>query len=593
MLFRSIVLAYSDQGNLSPPSLQPLNQSRNDKSAKSHSCSHDHDEFRFKKQSPPTFDGDCRKWPEFRAIWSKYASTEYRSNEQRAWALRQCLKGKALELVSAVVISHHRAYDLMWAKLTDEYSDISLSIQATYGTLATLKKVEDGDLRSLVRFVNCVEGCYSQLGEVGQLTAITMTHIDELTDLLPLQLQLSWNEIFNQLEITDKIHPFSRFMVFLEEKRSGAKRLADRQEQQKLISTSKSSYAKKKSVFHTECDGNEPQTSSVNSEPCYQSSSEPVSSVPSSQPASESKPVAISCVMHQDSKHETSACREFLSLTIDEKYKMLKSQGLCFRCLGNHMIRRCQSKLVCQHCKLRSHHSCLCRKKASEGKSAQAHVTDTNVNIACNSNSRVGIGDSIFAVQKAQVLGRDCQAMLFFDNGASTTFITQKAAKKYGDKVTGNAKLDITTLGGTETNVPSLIYEIEFLTSDGSAVLVQAYGMEALTGPVSKFDTTVVQKLFSQLDVSILQMTSSDIDPLVGIDNLGIHPEEVVYTAGTNLKIKRSPFGSVLMGSHPELKMEPIKSSLIGCHCTVVECYITQAEAFRFVEGEQIGRAHV
>ena len=96
----------------------------------------------------------------------------------------------------------------MWAKLTDEYSDISLSIQATYGTLATLKKVEDGDLRSLVRFVNCVEGCYSQLGEVGQLTAITMTHIDELTDLLPLQLQLSWNEIFNQLETTDKIHPF-------------------------------------------------------------------------------------------------------------------------------------------------------------------------------------------------------------------------------------------------------------------------------------------------------------------------------------------------------------------------------------------------
>ena len=79
----------------------------------------------------------------------------------------------------------------MWAKLTDEYSDISLSIQATYGTLATLKKVEDGDLRSLVRFVNSVEGCYSQLGEVGQLTAITMTHIDELTDLLPLQLQLS------------------------------------------------------------------------------------------------------------------------------------------------------------------------------------------------------------------------------------------------------------------------------------------------------------------------------------------------------------------------------------------------------------------
>ena len=60
-------------------------------------------------------------------------------------------------------------------------------------------------------------------------------------------------------------------------------------------------------------------------------------------------------------------------------------------------------------------------------------------------------------------------------------------------------------------------------------------------------------------------------------------------SAGEDLLIKGSPFGYVLQGFHPEMRVDPVVSDYIGSHCAVrkgtcsVKSFHTQAD--------EIGRA--
>ena len=614
----SIVLSYSKCATTAP-GLQALNHSSTNGVSSNDSRSRYEENFRFKKQSPPVFNGDRRKWPEFRAIWSKYASSEYRTSEERAWALRQSLQGRALECIRPVVITRPDAYELMWCKLEDEYSDVSLSVQAIYGDLDNLKMVTEGDMKGLIAFINGVEMCYSSLAEVGQLSAITMTHIDQLSDRLPLTMQKEWTRIFEQLSLGEQIHPFPQFMIYLEAERKSCKRLAARQEQKDRSMSRGNAVRKKGSVFQVTTGDSEllepdpphyciddcsvfnvtsaessahdlPRANDSDSSchmasakgSAFDNSSDKRSAYHVGEGQSFSAGAQASCMIHSSSKHKTHECKEYLSLSNDDRYKLLKANRACFKCLGNHMRRRCNSSESCKHCKLKSHHYTLCRNNQTQ--SVNTNVTNASINHAGV------VGQSIFPVQHAPVVGvKDGLATLFFDSGSTTTFITNNAAKEWKAKAIDTAFISITAMGGHQIETDAPVYELELNTENGSTVVIAAYGVDVLTGRIAKFDLQSVQKLFPHRDVTQLQRKSSVVDLLVGMDNFGIHPEEVVDQAGKNLKIKRSPFGLVLMGHHPSLRTEYIESQFIGCHCVEVQCNLSRTEAFKFIEGEELG----
>jgi len=76
------------------------------------------------------------------------------------------------------------------------------------------------DHRALVQFVDEIEQCYnSQLAEMGQTSAITMLHIDELLDKLPNSIKEQWCEIYESLNVERKVHPLPSFMGFMEDGR--------------------------------------------------------------------------------------------------------------------------------------------------------------------------------------------------------------------------------------------------------------------------------------------------------------------------------------------------------------------------------------
>lgn len=131
-------------------------------------------------------------------------------------------------------------------------------------------------------------------------------------------------------------------------------------------------------------------------------------------------------------------------------------------------------------------------------------------------------------------------ATLFFDSGANSSFITRKAAHRLKSRMVGPVTLDLTTMGGVETEVKTQIYEVELVTVDFSVVVVSAYCMDYITGPVSSLDLGALTRLFPGFDVSILQRRSNNVDLLLGMDLEGLHPANVLAEYGPNLRVRSS-----------------------------------------------------
>lgn len=503
-------------------------------------------ESRFKKPPAPTFDGNRRQWAEFRAIWSIYANSACTTDEDRAWALKQCLKGQALAHVAAIYVNQVNAYQRMWYRLESIYSDIGMSVQYAFEGLKRLKAVKDDDLKGFISLVNAVEQCYSQLGEVGQLSAVTMTHIDDLGELLPLSTRKEWMRRYRDLAEEEKIHPFSPFMLFLESEREITIRLSERQ-------TGKRENYREQS--HT------PKRSAQ-------------TNVSATKPAGGSQ-----CVVHNSpgTKHTTDKCRDFLAKTNSERKAALARQKACFRCFKNHMRKDCTANDPCTTCGLNNHHVLLCN-QANKTKSSSTHdssQTQTGVTVeqaegvVCHANNTAS-NTVLFPIMRAKAVALNQHANLFFDSGSNTSYITHESAKRLKATKLGLVTLNITAVGKVETVYQTTQYKVRLVTDNQSIADIIAYGLPEITGPVASLDMNVVQKLFPCYpNPTELQRTVSKVDLLVGNDYYGHHPKTEIDRSGPHLSIMEGTFGRCLTGTHAQLReATTVVSNIVGCSIT-------------------------
>ena len=58
----------------------------------------------------------------------------------------------------------------------------------------------------------------------------------------------------------------------------------------------------------------------------------------------------VSCLLHDNSKHNLSDCHKFAKLPHSEKINLLKKNRCCFKCFGNHMKSNCSVSVKCDRC---------------------------------------------------------------------------------------------------------------------------------------------------------------------------------------------------------------------------------------------------
>jgi hypothetical protein len=122
---------------------------------------------------------------------------------QLVYQFKQSLSGEARERVSAIFSTQARPLDHMFEVLESIYSDVGSSVQYSLSQLNSLDSVKEGDYRGLIRLVTAVEKCYSQLAEVDQLSAVNLSHVDDITDRLPTSITSLWMNHYQSMSVNE------------------------------------------------------------------------------------------------------------------------------------------------------------------------------------------------------------------------------------------------------------------------------------------------------------------------------------------------------------------------------------------------------
>ncbi|VDI37805.1 Hypothetical predicted protein [Mytilus galloprovincialis] len=70
------------------------------------------------------------------------------------------------------------------------------------------------------------------------------------------------------------------------------------------------------------------------------------------------KPIKLKCAIHK-TNHSLNDCRSFLSKSIEDRRKIIKENGICFKCINSkdHLSRNCPENVQCKECDSSTHSS--------------------------------------------------------------------------------------------------------------------------------------------------------------------------------------------------------------------------------------------
>ncbi|CAB4027430.1 Hypothetical predicted protein [Paramuricea clavata] len=160
---------------------------------------------------------------------------------------------------------------------------------------------------------------------------------------------------------------------------------------------------------------------------------------------------------------------------------------------------------------------------------------------------------ALYPIHQATISDSGKKVSVFCDGGSNASYITHRAAERIKARKVKKLSLDVTTMGNVEKTYNTWQYEFPINTSAGKKVTITAFGIERITGQVSKLDPEVLVKLFPEYDPETLQRKSTHVDVLLGCDYFGLHPKQEEARCGDNLSIMNGALGICLQGAHPDL----------------------------------------
>ena len=506
----------------------------------------------------PDFHGDRKQWPEFKAMFKHLAESSMRSQQALAYELKRHVKAPADVLIQSVYSTRPGAYEKMWRKLGEVYDDPGASVSAALSSLHNLRRPSE-DFKSLVGFINDIEAVHAQLEELEQIQCVSVRDVDTINNLLPMAVKMEWNRSYNELGAVEKLQPFSKYMEFLEKERAAMIRTSEHSPLQRTRRTTM--------IGTTE--------------------------------------QAFQCYVHKAMGHSTLNCRMFRRMTTQEKFDFCRKEKLCFRCLTQHKRDEC-TEGPCSKCG-KSHNPIMCpRNPVSEPNEAAPAVHDSlpeEVNARGYACASRAAPLAILPIAKVNVKAdTKSPALALLDSGSDASYVTFQFANKAGLKPLRKLKLSVTTMGNVATSIPTSLFKVPLVSTEGEVTHIEAFGIKEITGQVSRLDEQVVSRLFPCHDPKALQRHKAEVDILIGCDNFGLHPKRELAKAGKNLSLMAGKLGLCLQGAHESLTEKTQLSSFLVK--TIHEEHIVETRAHllqrsvclksktdQFIEGEELGTA--
>ena len=471
--------------------------------------------FKPKKIEFPKFGGSIRAYNTFRRDFRMIVEDSgCFSEDQMSLLLRnECLQGAPKNLV-------HNIYEYaeIWEKLNESYDDEAQVVQLITQQITSFREIPEDDMDGFVNFVEMIEKAFYDL-QAYQST-------DVLSNPVTVQTILEKCPNWAQQHLTREmsVNKISRSKEFkfirqgLTQLKTQARRLSKLNEKKKPKSDGKKGGRGAVNVVDSQTD-----VESVSMYASSSSSSAPprnaagAASRPNSSSTNGWKCYVPSCTYKP--KHMLGECRAYKKLDVNARGKIVKERKLCVICHGaNHDASNCTKKQIWRPCDVGG---------CGKWHSRLLHgATVHGLVLAIPGGGAVDdIGGVVLLVQQVPVHNsRPCTT--FWDHGSTTALITYKYAEE--NHLKGEScRFELSGVGDNKETFNTKLFSVPLVAKDGTVHNISAFGIEKITSPSINSSMAEAVKQFDGLEEEDVDMSSEEVDLLVGMGNVSIMPTKI------------------------------------------------------------------
>ena len=413
--------------------------------------------------------------------------------------------------------------------------------------------IADGDYKGLLSYSVILENNYNRLKSINLEHEVSNTSaMSAILKKFPRTVAEKWNENLSIKSVVEKAKPFPLFIKWLESQKEIWERMAASDVGKKCGASNASRFGG--SYFVDDAGERDKRCFSCGEEGHLRRN------CPKKRGNEDNKKTRRTpkvkkfwCALHKgdpSKKCYSDSCQELRRMDPAERIKLLKENGDCVHCVGDHKSVDCRRKeRVCGGNK--EDRGCSKSHNAHELFCLQAKIFSVQ-SMGVEDDSE-GVVLSIMQVKGAR---KGVVASVFWDLGCTSNFVRDDFAKLCGFK--GRKEdLSVTTLGGVVSDMSVITYKCSLRDVNGNLEFFEAYGMDTITGTLSKISPSRIRKLFPHVsDESIRSLLRGDcVDVLIGISHPSWHPERVEKAkGGGDFWLYRGKFGACVGGRYQGMK---------------------------------------
>ena len=520
----------------------------------------------------PYFKGDEKSSPFLKySIWRKQWEIHIQSYEEN---YRATLLGTHLDDAARnQIVGWENDYPKAMSRLDVFYGNPSKVVTCVMKEVNSQSVIVDGDYKSLLSYSVVLENNFTRLTNLPESSEHEMSNTSQMSAILqkfPRSVEEKWNEYLSQQSSSVKVRPFPELVVWMASQREIWERMSVTQ-----------TVKKGAKCMHVGSAGDE-QTPTIKK--CYNCDEEghikrfckkekkKPDKEKQSRDRERKKPRVKKhwCAYHKEdpSRLCTSlACQDVRKAEPNERVRLLKENGDCPHCIGDHKPAECKQKSrICGGGKdLRG---CAVGHNLHELFCVQAKCFAIFSTYSVSAEGEESPEGVLLQIMNVKSHRKGKEASVFWDGGSTSDFVREGYAKAMG--FTGKIEhLCVTTLGGVVKDITVTTYSCSLRDTDNKLEEFEAYGLESITGVLTHISPTTIKKLFPNLSSKTIDLLirGKIVDFLLGLKRPSWQPERAERAKGKgDLWIYRGKFGQCLGGRHPEI-VEGTRHS--DCHFTV------------------------
>lgn len=508
--------------------------------------------FHLPVKEPPIFSGNPFEYPAFITAFDAIITANVPADRDRLFFLEKFTSGKANDSVKGFLAAgSETAYKEARKLLDQRYGNPVIIAESFKSSLRNWRQISDGDSKELQDFSDFLIRCQEAMKTMKSTTELDSSQVLlSLSAKLPSYSGVKWcrfaHEEQMKRECPIRFKDFVRFVKLEAE-------LAN----DPIFSPDALKRERKKGSGEQRDRSSKPrrQNYGSNTGQSFASSVTPIKSRQPNQTASPSTQLSPCSICMGN--HPVAKCIKLSTASLDEKYDIVRSKRLCFRCLKpGHLSRDCQSRSNCRDCNKR-HHTLLhgvnptnqtgqIQSYYSQGRIQEAqnrHPVSVTATANASSVSLTSHGE-LTAITSSKIVpvfvshrdypGKEVKVYALLDDASDTTFVTNQVKEELG--VPGvETNLSLSTMHGRRVISVSRIDGLTVERPDRRAKidLPRAYTKEKIPSRRNQIPTPAIAERWSHLQrikEKIPELdTKIDIGLLIGCNcPKAIKPKEII-----------------------------------------------------------------